>query len=935
MLWAHAMSAGSAYSKSVRVSLILVVGALMLLPAGALLSSGGASALSTSLSGPNTGASSFTTLAHPTAPSSSLYAGLPATLSHVPWLQSLEQSGPQLKPLTSLPNLQLLKHPVTANGTVSPFYVAQPAPLGVADYGLGATPYSYNTSHIMGQVTFNAPPNVTDPASTSVVEPSLGAQHQGYVGSMYEFGIQLNTVATNITLPGSNQGFFWTQNVVNWNDTGIHFVDDTFNLTSATQSPFVIQPGTIAQGCNNGSAGVNEILFVYGGVFQCVGQTIPISPAAYPITIQLYNNASVNAANQTIITYGYHILEWGIPRTYSGISDMLVFNNPNSTAPVNSPGFSVDGFQGAPAGLFRDAELDLVGDIGGDNSVFRSLNASAWLGYSNNSSGVFQSVPSAYNFGGDTGETSTGIADFWTPSHTLEMNQGPAMLYGLWGAVPSVSVASGDIQVSGTIHPDFGLVFISNTRPVMDPWGTGLRDNLSWVPTTNSGAFNTYLPPLGGAWTSHYYVRAFADGYAEHNASPITGPTTSENLVLTSSPGTLNAPLYMFGDAQASNIALAVTGSGAAPYTFSNLVVNMNFTFNHLNDYGFPTFVVFMAQGVPQIIHVNDTYQGDDSPAGNFYFLDYANPASGIFGNGPQTTGSLPYFTSGINIFDSRCAFISNQTTAADGYGLQVVLWQDYNARVSWVTSLYGSSGVWVGDSYITHVRFISAALGATGVSDIGSYYTSVWWLTAIGPGAVGIDGLSSYGGTYARILATDGAIGIETGDNYGAEVGYDAYYYFPGTTDLTIRNVEAWNGSWGANISLSSFTLATGISAYLNGSIGITFDESPVAVVIGVLAFSNSTGVQIIDSGLTAVAGVLALNWSTGVWVWHSSYLDLQHVTAINHSTGIWMENARHVSINHVFADYYSTGVWLKACHQVTINHVAAAHHSTAVYVA
>ena len=195
---------------------------------------------------------------------------------------------------------------------------------------------------------------------------------------MYEFGIQLNTVATNITFPGSDAGFFWTQNVVDWNDTGIHFVDDTFNFTSGTP---VIRPGTIYSGCYNNTAGVNQILFVYGGVFQCVGGTIPVSPASYPVTIQLYNNATINAQNRTQVSYGYWIDEAGTGTIYTGISDTVVFNNPTAphTAPTRTPGFSIDGFAPTPLGLLRDAEIDIVGDIGGDNAVFRSVNGSVNL----------------------------------------------------------------------------------------------------------------------------------------------------------------------------------------------------------------------------------------------------------------------------------------------------------------------------------------------------------------------------------------------------------------------------------------------------------------------------------------------------------------------------------------------------------------------------
>jgi thermopsin len=452
------------------VPLVVVVCALMVLPGATYLSSfahsGGPSSSSADTSFGRTGSLSDRSSAGANAGSSaqslsSAFGGILPSYASQPWVQSLTHSGPALKPLTSLPNINILKgtvQPVQALST--PGYAAPPAPLGLGDFGLGTSPYAYNTSHILGSVTFNTPPNATQPSASGVILPDSGGQHEGYVGSPFEFGIQLNTIATNITIPGSNTAFFWTQNVVNWNDTGIHFVDDTFN---ATGGGFGLND--IFSGCNNNTAGAQHILVTYGLVFQCVGTTIPISPVDYPITIQLYNNATVNAQLRDQVSYGYRIIEAGTGTILTGISDTVVFVNPNSTAPAYTPGFTVDGFTGTPGNFLRDSEIVIVGGIGGDNAQFRSISGSMSLQYSNASFGGWKNVPSAYNFGGNTGETSGGIADYWTPSHTLVFNQGPSLLYGLWGAEPQVSVASGDIHIAGSISPTYGFVFLSNLPP--------------------------------------------------------------------------------------------------------------------------------------------------------------------------------------------------------------------------------------------------------------------------------------------------------------------------------------------------------------------------------------------------------------------------------------------------------------------------------------
>jgi len=829
----------------------------------------------------------------PTAPP--LLSGLPAPASKTPWVQSLIQKGPARQPLTSLPNLRLLEHPPTSvAAAVVPGYVAQPAPLGLTDYGLGATPYSYNTSHLLGQVTFAAPPNVTEPGSTGIIEPA-GA-HLGYVGNVYEFGIQLNTVATNISFPGSDQGFFWTQNVVDWNDTGIHFVDDTFNVSN---SSFYIEPGTVYSGCGANASGAQEILNVYGGVFQCVGGTIPVSPAAYPVTIQLYNNATVNAQNRTQVSYGYRIFEAGIGRTYAGVSDTVVFNNPTApvSAPANTPGFTIDGFAPSPAGLLRDAEIDLVGDIGGDNAVFRAVNGSVNLEYSNLSSGGWKGVPSAYNFGSDTGETAMGIADYWTASGslgTLHINQGPTMLYGLWNAIPSGSVASGSIHLAGSITPSYGFVFVSNTPPVADPWALGAPPgDMSWMPTTNAGKFNTYLPPLGVPWTTQYYVQGLASGSAETAGPPVTGTNTTYSLSLPLAPGNLNAPLYMLSDAQAAALAKNVSGSAAFPYVFSGLTVNINASFNHLNDYSFPSFELVMTQALTHPVYVNAMSQGQDSAAGNFYISDgapYPPGATGFLYPGPAITSSFPGYTAQINVYNGIGDRVSNESLSSpNGQGGEVVLWEETGASVWDISSLFGSGGVWVGDSTSTKVWNVDAGFGAAGIQDIGSRHTHGWAISVLN--ALGVEALSSVAGSFSWINVTAGE-GVSTGGDLGLGPIYGPYYNLPGTVGLSVTELNVSSGSVGANITLSTGTVLTDVTS-TTGSVALQLDGTVNTAVNSLLANGAmgiimwaATGTTITDyvlenggpvgsvwdaSSDTTVSGLTVSNYTIGVFAGHS----------------------------------------------------------------
>ena len=803
----------------------------------------------------------------------SIVARLPSSLAQVPWLESALHTGPTLRPLSSLPNLNLLEQ-TAASGPlpVYPPYVAQPAPLGLADFGLGATDYAYNTSHFLGELTLFAPPNATDPAAGGVTEP--GAAHLGYVGSMNEFGVQLNTVVTNISFPQSNTGEFWTQNVVDWNASGIHFVDDTFNFSSGLP---LIQPGTIYSGCHNSTTGVDQILSVYGGVFQCVGGTVPVSPASYPVTLQLYNNASVNAQDRDQVAYGYRLVEAGTGKVFTGVSDVVVFNYPAApwTPPPNPPGFSVDGFARSPfAGILRDAELVVVGDIGGDNAVFRSLNGTLNLEFSNLSSGGWQNVPSAYNFGADTGETSTGIADYWEPNETLVLHQGPAMLYGLWHAVPSVSVASGDLHLAGTITPSYGFVFVSNSAPPANPNTPGQWSNLSWLPTDDLGQFDTYLPPLGSPWTTQYYVQAFAAGSAETNGTPVAASTTDYSLDLPLAPGTDNAPLYAFSNAQAAGLALNVTGSASAPYVFSDLTLHVNLSFNHLNDFGYASFELALFQGVTDPVHVNNVTAGPNWIDGASDYLEDDN-AAGLLTPAYQPFPVDPRLTSQINLFYGVGDLVTNESLYVWG---ELLLWHDSGATVAGYSSEDGSGGVYVGASNGTTVRD-GNVVGGLGALDVDSTNTTVEDLNVSQDG-LGVETYSSRNATFSTIQYAPGgssALGggaVVGGLDDAVLEGWSPYYNVPGVSGAKISGVVGYGSALGvylmdsADVSISrvNFSYLPNSPSYGGAVVLVGTNHSSVeaSVVVG-----YTIGLDLDGTDRTNVSGVDLSDNGVGAEIW------------------------------------------------------------------
>jgi Thermopsin len=111
-------------------------------------------------------------------------------------------------------------------------------------------------------------------------------------------------------------------------------------------------------------------------------------------------------------------------------SGWVVYDNVSFAAMANASdlGFRVDGFAPTPyaASLYYDAEWDWVGAGGGSASTDQgsdiNLTLSRWNGHN------YQAVPTAWNFGSDTGETSSNVSDVATDFLGGHLSSGPGTL---------------------------------------------------------------------------------------------------------------------------------------------------------------------------------------------------------------------------------------------------------------------------------------------------------------------------------------------------------------------------------------------------------------------------------------------------------------------------------------------------------------------------
>ena len=784
--------------------MVAVLGVLMLVPTGAMLGAAAAAPapgatttagtpLSTaSTSAPGAPATTYAIAgqANDLAHSSSVGATAQASGTWLSRLISGSSNGPEA--IASYPALPLLEHPAAPiNGEVYPPYVFSPDPAGVADLGLGSTTaYSYSTPHFLGTITFSAPPTVFEPGSSSILDP--GASHLGYAGSPLGFSIELNTVLTNVTIPGTSSASFWTENLLQVNGSSLHFVDDIYNQT-ASSGMLIPSTGapTLASGC--GLTNLAPMLAVYGGVYQCVGSSIAISSANYPLTISLYNNATVVGGND-VVSFGY-LIQGASGLDATGVSDTVTFDNPSApTAPSLPIGFTVSGSAPTPEGLLQDAEFVLGGSSAGANAAFSTINGTMQLEYSNVTSGGWQAIPAGYDFGADTGETSVGVAEIYTGTTVVDFNQGPQFLFGMWNAASGNSVRPGSIHLSGTVSPTYAVLMVSDEA--IDSAGS----NYTWFPSSVTGTFSTYLPAYGIPPSIWYFLEAWAPGSVSTGYNDIdTSQSLTISLVAAPAHSPITSPIVIQSNAQALALETALMGTTSVPYRFSGLMVSMNLSFNHLNDYGFPTFEIFSAQNLTNTIQVNNLFQGPDSTTATFYYWDAPeNGATGLlFPKQWLVLTSFQNYSEGIVLIGLSHPGVTYENLTANDYfrspqGGQIFLWDDSGATVNHTTvypSAYGTGygGVFVGDSTDTAIQVDNPQFGATGADDVGSTGTSFASVTPGQSDSTGVLALSSSSETFTSLEAADNATGLRA----GAYLSSDVYYEVRGVTGVSITNLD------------------------------------------------------------------------------------------------------------------------------------------------
>jgi thermopsin len=461
-------------------------------------------------------------------------------------------------------------------GPVAPTYGLAPAPMGVADLGLE------NESGIVV-------PTILDTSSVEGTASITNAQSVYLDGDGPDmFGVQMNAVATHVELLGRSSYEFWAQNFVSYTSSNgtLTFGDNVWNMSSPA--------GLISSNVFH-SHGANGTL-VAPIFYYATGPTFTVH---YPFTVTFFLNAT-DVGKRPAIFFNYTLRAPSVHA--SGTFDNVVFNSarllPIVSAPV--PEFQANGTGVDPVGLPNDLELVLVGDGDGDTTTFVRLNAQFTLDTWNATESAYAPVPSAYDAGSDTGETSNGVGVYYNTTAGgavlphADLVIGPSFLGGLW----NLSGHPGYRTVSASVTPENAFLFVAS--------GTAFNTTTAqWAPTLGftTGPAVVAFPDVG----NYYFEWLLSDYRPIHRSFDPAGNATvsiTATMIRSNAFG-IYTPLIAWGDAELPVLTASGAGTAAAPYLLeSNQPRPIDAIFGAMNDFFFPVFPGILLIDTHSFVHV-------------------------------------------------------------------------------------------------------------------------------------------------------------------------------------------------------------------------------------------------------------------------------------------------------------------------------------------
>jgi hypothetical protein len=439
--------------------------------------------------------------------------------------QGLRVAKSQASTFESIPNIMnASRDALLSDGEVNVYgsYSHEPAPMGIADYGVGPNGgYEYATNTSLG----------------SIFVGSLSTQTSGKNPTM---SFQLNV---NLQFSVNDKVFvYWIQDVafLDTNNNTIYFFNNVWNFSQPGTS--ILSNSTIS---GNGQVYKEGSLFYYaaGASLSLPGNGISLS---LPSTFELEASTMMSQSNHPEVTFSYD--DGSGLQTFDTVSFA-------TSGKIALSGFVVDGLSYNPAGLFYDSELIMGGPGDGLQTQDLSSDVKLQLYYRNDYN--FEMISNAYNFGSDTAEgisnalsrysyyqnDGQGIAEIQAGAGTLGILYTSSQI----GIVNIHSpITSGVLYVENAtftspspaeisfVNGDVVVTLVPGKYDVQLYQGGKVFDQTTF--TISGGQYLTLQSPFSGAELTLSY--SVADGGTGYSAPVLTYTHNGvqQNVALTTSP---------------------------------------------------------------------------------------------------------------------------------------------------------------------------------------------------------------------------------------------------------------------------------------------------------------------------------------------------------------------------------------------------------------
>lgn len=645
-----------------------------------------------------------------------------------------------------------------------------PAPMGLSDIGLrnvsgNLVPYILNTTSAKGTISFTN--------AQSMYVPGDGADM---------FGVQMNSVLTNVTVFGNSSYQFWTQSYVSYTSSSgeLIFGDEVWNWSDLSG---YFPASTLYAHDPSGS-------ILSSLVYQGYGPTFTVR---YPFSVTFYLN-STTLFDRPAMFFNYTVASTTVHQ--SGSFDYLVFNSSVTapTHPAPTPQFQVNGETWDPIGEINDIELVVCGNDDGDTTTFYQMNATVSIDYWNSTEAAYAPIPSAYDVGVETGETADGVEVYYNaPGGVVQpvahLITGPSFVSGLW----NVSSAAGVRLFQLTQDPPNAFLFVT-------PGTSFNQTTAQWVPTIPFGGTtsNFGIPNDGNPYYFSWLFSDYHPSGAVFDTAANSTDTFTKTLVR---GGGLTTPLLAWGNGELASISRSGAGTAASPYMLeSNQRGSLDPVFSQWNDWLWPVF--------PGLLLVNTTDWVNVTPP--TFEINYPAGQTELAAEPPSNVPGLP----NSNDLQIEFAYVSNVTLtdapSISGWLSSTVSFQDaypFGAVIFW-----NSSGNLVAGNTFYDQGFSLALFGGTNNTIWGNTFLSTAVATSDPSSIANQDPLNVTG-----IYESDS--GDRIYNNY-FDVAVPAFT--PTFNPLLTQNryePASYTDSWNVSLEPASAT-ATFLDATLSGSI-------------------------------------------------------------------------------------------------------------------